>query len=478
MITIGSVALVSIIAYIVMRYKSIKEIYIRLFSVTAIIELIVERGYFLQIGGQQLTYAFFCEIVLAFISIILLLRGITIPNYLLTSFLIIVIVLIIGWLNLMLFPSNAMGANFAVSWDAILVDHAGLQLIRLIPDMWQVSVHVLLYLIISLVSLSIFSKQEWLEIVYNTISIIRYFIIYGVFEAFITYCLKNNFLNDIINLLLGVSRSTVVEIIDRGNGYSLSGLTKEPSHYVFSLAITIILLCAYLKLQYKNSASMREILFTKFCIFFSIVLMGMSMAFSTIYFGICLVLYYFLVISKRGGNNYGRIGIFSLIILLIFKSIEKITSNIMNNVAINTFWGRRIVSLIQEWNLVTSGSWLYSTNSLEWSNRVRLGSTYETFKLIKYRPFFGLGWGATTAHSALAMLISSCGIIGSLLYVNYFSIARKVRVVLYNKLLFYTSLIIYLVMNIFNSLSLRPFYECWTIILIFAFEILSEKRKK
>ena len=66
MITIGSVALVSIIAYIVMRYKSIKEIYIRLFSVTAIIELIVERGYFLQIGGQQLTYAFFCEIVLAF----------------------------------------------------------------------------------------------------------------------------------------------------------------------------------------------------------------------------------------------------------------------------------------------------------------------------------------------------------------------------------------------------------------------------
>ena len=63
MFTIGGLAVTGLIIYFIFKYKNLKKIFIALFSTTATIELFIGRGYFAEVGDQQLTYAFFCEII-------------------------------------------------------------------------------------------------------------------------------------------------------------------------------------------------------------------------------------------------------------------------------------------------------------------------------------------------------------------------------------------------------------------------------
>ena len=479
MITIGSVLLLMIIMYIIIHYKNLKKIYIMLFVTTASIQLLIERGYFIQIGGQQLTFPFFCEIVLSIFSLVYICIVFKTSKRLILSLFIALICLLIGWGSLAIFPSSATGGTFAVSWDEILVQHIERQPIRFIPEMSQTIIHVLLFLIISFVSLSILTKTDWLEIIYKFSKIIRIYVLYGIIELFFVYALKSNILYSIINSILGITKSTVTEISARSGGYELLGLTKESSHYSFVLAIMFIILLAFLKLQLSgNNRNIKDINLTKISLICIIILLPFSMSFLTIYYVILLVLLYYLVISENGKNNLNRIlmTIVSLFILLAFLSLLAMKLSV--SLSLTNFWQRKLLSVIQEWQLILNGTWLAVTSSLEWSTRVRLGSTYETFKLLHFRPIFGLGWGATVAHSSLAMFVVGCGLLGSIGYLNYFTFPREVKIISYNKLLFGTSVVLYLLMNVFNSLSLRPFYELWTILLLFAFEILSGERKK
>lgn len=480
MFTIGGLAVTGLIIYFIFKYKNLKKIFIALFSTTATIELFIGRGYFAEVGDQQLTYAFFCEIILGLLSVIFLFRHLKIRKDNLQLLILVNVVVIVGLLGLLVWPSGAQGGNFRVSWDEIVAEHYPLQNIQFIPEMTQVIIHLFLYLLISFVAFSILTKNEWIHILVRVLKNAKLFIFYGLVEFIIVYVFKSQLLYSILNTVLGVSNSTVLQIVERGNGYSLVGLTREPSHYAFVLTISIIFLISLIKMEQSSLLKPSgKSLSTKISISLGIFLLIVSMSFSSILFGTLLLLLYYLVISKKGRNNTIRIFIVLLILVLLVSNFAMAMTNITENIAVTTtsFWQRRLLSLAQEYNSITNGNWFYATTALEWSTHVRLGSTYETLKMLKYRPIFGLGWGSTTAHSALAMLVSGCGLLGSYIYIDYFSWARKIKLCNYNKQLFYTALSIYLAMNLLNSLSLRPFYELWTILLMFSFEILSKKEE-
>lgn len=470
MITIGSLILLICIGKIC-NQKNLYSIYRSLFALTIIVELLIERGFFIQIGSIQIAYRTICEILLCVISIILIVRsggGVKRKISILTM--LFVLVVVVGLIMLCIFPTGAVGATMEVSWDEILVSKIPKQKIVFGSGMYTEIIQLFLYVVIIVTAVSKLSKNDFMIILEKVIKCSKYLLCLNCIEIFTKYIFHSNVYIDILNKLLGVSYSTVNTLDQRGRGFVLSGGTKEASHFAFSLFILFILVFAYYT---KNKQKSYDYMF------FSIIFLNfiLTMSFSTVYYGLCALLtIWAYCFEKKGYSQIKFISFFILFILGISFAIYylPLISTLIGN---NGFWGRRISSVLEEISLLNNEMWLKASTALEWSNRVRLGSTYETFKLIKYRPLFGLGFSAVSAHSSLAMLFSGVGIIGTILCVEVIFSWCK-RIINLNMELYYTFIFIFLFSLILNSLSLRPFYEMWNILLGYSFALLSSRGEK
>ena len=472
MINIGTLLFIFIYFSTLLKSHRIKSLFIDWLLISIMTEIFIERGYFIQIGSQQVAYRSISEILLFLFSIyIAFTNDLKLTTKRIYDYLCLVFVLLIGWFFLIISPTKATGANFDVSWESILVDKVSRQPIRFTNSMITEIVSIFMYLWISFVCCGYLQTSDEENLLNKFLHYCPIFLMIDMVEVICKYIFHSNLYTFLSDLILGKSISTQEGLINRGNGYALWGLTKEASHYSFFLSILLILYFAKLSLDKQNKLKTRTT--TKIFIFLIILCFAFSMSFSTLFYAICILILLFCIYTEKKGNSLFKLCIITILVIVFIVATIRLLPTIANNVPIGGFWGRRIHSAAEEVKNISNGTWLSATTALEWSNRVRLGSTYETIKLLKYRPLIGLGLASVTAHSSLAMLLCGCGIIGTYFYIKIMFSAKRDDNLRINTSIYLSCIFIFLLMNLLNSLGLRPFYELWTILLSYAIRFIS-----
>ena len=215
-------------------------------------------------------------------------------------------------------------------------------------------------------------------------------------------------------------------------------------------------------------------------LFLIIFLLAIAMSFSSLIYFLAII--YILLLWRFRTVRFELKILITLFqfLIIIFGSflLAKLIPEMMANLDISGFWSRRIRSLFEEIQMMISGNWRYSSNSLEWSNRVRLVSIFENLKIFVSRPIFGFGVGSVTSHGSTAMLLSGGGIISTLLWVKFNFLLERIKI----SYEYVAVILVFLLVNIFNSLSLRPFFDISAIVfsssMIVIFSLKEKKIEK
>lgn len=467
MLTVGSLALLYF-AWKCLSKNNLIEVYKLFFSLTIIVELLIERGYFIQLGSIQIAYRTVCELVLFILSVILCTKN-KAKKYIFSTTSILFIIVLIGIILLIVFPTKATGATMEISWDDILMNKAPKQNIIFNTGMYTELMQLMFYLVIIITAVSLFCKDDYIYILEKVVLYSKPIMYINCLEILTKYIFHSNIYTSILNMILGNSYATTSQLEYRGNGFVLSGFNKEASHYAYSLLILFLLaFCYYICLEKKIDLKYIIIVAINFLL---------TMSFSTIYFGACAILFVLIYYWQRRGYSTIKLSVFISIFVIGIYALFYFLPAISGAIGSTGFFGRRVSSVLEELSLLSNGKWLRATTALEWSNRVRLGSTYETFKLIVYRPLLGLGFSAASAHSSFAMLLSGVGIIGTFSYLKVI-FGWENKIIKFNKSIYISFIFIFIFSLLLNSLGLRPFYEVWNILLAFSFAFLASKGRK
>lgn len=474
-INVFSIVLLILILKSLIKSKDNKMRLINLTVLTATIEIFIEQGNFIQINNLLISYPTVMELLLFIYTLILLVKEKKVKKKTIFLASLIIAVVLLGICNLILNPGNIQGATSEVTWDDIMRG-SSLQNIKFNSYVIKQAIQMFIFITVIVVIYSVFDKQDYIEILKQFSKNVKLMLVVGLIEFVIKYIFNSNLFNSFCEMFFGTTAQAYTEITSRGTGYVLQGFTKEASHYAYTLMIAIISLYAMNKITGKENK----------WIILAIILMIASMSFSCYWFlgGIVLIA---IIKWIQKSNNIGKFVKWILVIsisILIINTILTNISTIYNELEATGFIQRRIKSLIEEIKLIINGEWLYAQNSLEWSNRVRLGSSYETIKLLRYKPLFGIGISAATSHGSTTMLLSGIGIIGTYLWTKLCFYTSNLLI--QNKKYYTLGVIVFLIINLLNSMWLRPFYELsvimWMIPLNFIFtddnKQEKEKRKK
>lgn len=472
--------LITIILYNLFKSDNLKDFYLKLVMITLINQCFIQIGYFIKIGNIEVSYRTICELLLLSTSILILLKvRINRSNF--NNSFIFLFICIFGILRIIIQPSDIVASNINVSWDDFLSVGTQFEKIHFVPFILLEFFSMITFIITTMTIYSIYTYKELNAFIVEFCKWSKFMLIIGCIELVVKYIFNSNLYNSLCNFIFGISSSSNIEIMSRGSGVILQGLTKESSHYIYVLFIIIMVIFV----EYKNTKNSNN----KLWLIIASILGIRAMSFSVLLFGMgILIMWYFYWIRESNTNQLKILKkiLLLFIILIGIGLIIGASSMLINKLSIDShnFWSRRIVSLFEEIKLIFSGEWKTATTSLEWSNRSRLLSVFETLKLMIYRPLLGFGIGAVTSHGSSSMILVGVGLLGTLYWL---------KVVFYGKISGFNNkyfsnsgylsvIIIWFMINMLNSMGLRPFYEISTLILVLVFrnlfgEKINEKKK-
>lgn len=461
-----SLVLVLIILSCFIFTKSIKHIFFNLLLFTTFIQLFVQVGFFIEIEESDVNYRTICELLLLILSIPLIVRkgkfrlnmG---AKYAFMLFAVIAIGLMLTWL----FPSDAQVASIEGSWDDILVKGAAFSNPRISGFVIQQTFQLVCAVFVVLACYNNFENKDFLLLLQKFSLLIKFVFCIFFVELLLKYLFQFEGWGEIVKAFFGLSDSTSVIARSRGFGIELTGLTKEASHHAYSLFVSLLILWANRKLSdAKND----------FWIILGAVFLFLSMSFSAVLFGIGLggifLLYRWngLKVKQRRREQLVLGLAFLGVLLMLIQGIVYLDSE--------GFFSRRILSLVEEFTVLSNDTWQQETEALEWSNRVRLLSVFMSIKAFVSRPVFGYGLGSITCHGSTVMMLSGVGLIGIAIWVRFFFSNIRNRFSFINKGYFRMSVILFLAINMLNSLALRPFYEFHTFFIAISFVVFYSKQ--
>jgi hypothetical protein len=447
--------------------KSIKQIFLRVFIVTSAIQLFVQVGFFMEIGNFDLNYRTVCEIVILFLSLLLLIKkGRLKMSPYSKQGLIFIAVSLVSILFLLIVPSDVLIASIDASWDEIVFSGEELRHPRISGFVIQQTFQFFVAILAILAFYETFDNSVFYRLLKSFSIVVKIFLVIGLIEFILKYLFSFREYGEVVKWIFGLSDSTIVYARYRGFGVELQGLTKEASHFAYVLFVsTIILLADHAVLKSKNSG----------WIFLSIVLLFFCMSFSALLFGSGLI---FIFVLYRWNKLDGIIRYRNQLItgaFFIFISIFFISQ--VSDFSDDGFFSRRILSLVEEFGVISSNTWETQEDALEWSNRVRLLSVYISFKAFLSRPVIGFGLGTVTSHGSTIMMLCGVGVLGLYVWIKTFFSFLKTRFYDVNALYLNIAIFIFLFVNALNSLGLRPFYEFHTFLLAIAFMFLFSKSR-
>lgn len=404
--------LLGVYLFYILTKNDCKKKYIYLLSVTAIMEVVNMRGYFIPTGDESgVSRSFVCELLLFFYSI----YYIKFKKLSLNSWMIAFSYLFL------LFAAIGVVYEFAIPYENPIIDHLnklswdgyayGLTNKTPAKVYWPWSMFMLFKLYMVLVQLviikSIITYENLLLLLRLMDKFIRYAIIYAVFETICKVAFDLTIISDYVSIIiLGVHDYEGM----RADSYALVGVGGEPSTLARYLFFALLLSC--FRKKYDSKYSKREFIITNFT---AIVLMLLGHSMASLWL---LVMYFvFAFIIKNNDHKTNYIKVFKITFLLvIFMSVTIILLTNWLETS-DSYAAYRLNRILYTLDYLSSGVLVGYQYGGE-SSLARLGSIYDVFYDFMCRPVFGLGAGVETSHGGLSSFLSEYGLIGLFLWIG------------------------------------------------------------
>ena len=139
----------------------------------------------------------------------------------------------------------------------------------------------------------------------------------------------------------------------------------------------------------------------------------------------------------------------------------------------------RLINLTNQLDGLLNFSGTYDGSLGDSSTFIRIYSVIMTLNAFVSRPLFGISLGAAYCHGATAMLLSGIGIVGvySLIRFYFFYVTVYKRFII-KKLSFISAIMVYLIVNLLNSLELKPFCNSTLIAVSICFCVIFSYKNK
>ena len=230
------------------------------------IGLLFQIGYMVLIGSIEISYPFFCEIVLFLTYLIYIIKVHKMKKHIFYNLLILCVYLIANIVLLNINTYNKAVLAPGTSVDLWVLGKAPKSYILFGANNILYAFKLIMACLI--VNMSFDLEKDKINNILDKVTFFsKIYLVYGVIEFLIKNILKSSILYDLQNILFGVIGATQINIRLRGGLVSLQGLTKEPSLYTAQLFIILILL-------YRNKKEVN-----KKWIILTIVLMIFKMSF-------------------------------------------------------------------------------------------------------------------------------------------------------------------------------------------------------
>ena len=421
--------------------------------------LFIEAGYAIKIGTEK--YYFFFTITDYFLAgyclCMILRKHINISK----KWLCLALSYIIPVIMLIVFPSNALITPYGVYLDEVLYGSEELVHPSFGIQTVKTSFIFLLYLTIPIYLYSQYGLNDYKKLLRKLSGIIKIFLALGLLEYFIKNVLDlNDMWGNMITFLFGTFDVSFTEGRLRGDSYELILFTRESSHYAYTIFLSSIVLFA------NNLINKRKNGFS-FSLLICFLLLILSTSFSSLLFFIgfiSLFLVYRWFIERP--TSY-RKEIFStaILIMLLFITLPVILSNMGDG-----FIGDRLSNLVINWRDFMAFDLTRVVTLGDNSSQARIFSVMHALEAFSSRPLFGLTLGMVTCHGATASFLASVGIIGLYFWIKAYFYSCPLKQLLCPKPnLYLLSIMIYLLVNMLNSLGIRPFYNTTLLLVVFCF---------
>lgn len=458
--------LLLIVLYIIVTSKTNKQRFVRVLIVNILLATHFESGYFISVNGLELDYG-------QVASLFTVVLGLVANKYQLDKKLTKAGIgfcgaLLLGIVSLIVYPyGEKIVTGDANNYDEVLAGTTEMQFAK--PDMGTISGLIFfgIFTFIIICAYKCLTEEDIKSIVIKLSKYYKLFFLFGIIEILFVYIIRSNIHRIIINAIMGRGRSTFSELINRGGGYMLQGFTREASHYMSALFVSIIVIIVSSVITNKKAGMWVMI----YCI-----ISTLSFSLSAVIYMIGVLCFYCLVILRKSpsGSRKTELKIFllltfSLIITVFCVFVVEITGKSSNN-----YLTQRLYEAIESVSRIMNGGKIDFANS----SMIRLYSVFETFKLFLHRPIFGFGIGTLTCHGSTMMFLGDVGIAGLMLWYHFVTIIKSIyRFDKKGKILYSCSIILYIFINLLSSIYLVPYQSTYILSYIFAsYIVLSHDR--
>lgn len=388
---IFSVVLVGIIILIFLTKKTTVERFLALFALTVIMEANMLSGYFISISGKEIEYSDVSLAITFILALVILCKRKKAYKKSIILSICLISCTFLGVIHTLISTPNTLIIDYNTGWDAYLYGTVSKQNASIGFQSVLMFIRLVLFIVISNGCIVI-DEEKLTKTAQIIIDFSKFHICFAYFELLTKLLFNSNNLIDIKSLILGVGQSTVTTLNYRGLTVSLYGLTRESSHLSESMFL-FCSICLLSGLMKKN----------KKWFILSLVLMMLSMSFSTIMYVVCIVITYILINNINIKKNISTIAIF---LFVLITGIVFISSN--------SYYMERLVGFFTDLSFVKSGG-IISYNNIT-SSKVRLYGILETFKAFCERPLFGFGIGTAYANSGIVSMLADVGIITAIIW--------------------------------------------------------------
>ena len=426
-----------------MRGKNVFENLVLLYAVSG---LFLEIGLVLSIGSSELGPTKFLGYILGFYCVLHVKQ---VPQRIRKVWLGLIICYILPLILLFLFPSTVFVAQGEITWDVILMDGESPVHPTVDGGVLKMTFSMVLNTFIVVHIFTTYTSQMYLRLL-NRVARISVFLLLIALIEFVckNYLGMNDFWGECKDAFWGVTKFTANGRL-RGNFYELVLLTKEASHFAYAMFITAIILISHNIINKGKMVSKSLLL----CCFLLLV----STSFSAILFLVALIalmLMYRWYIQKPKTANLEKILAISAFIVILTSAA------ILINYFSDGFVGKRLAFFYEnaEAFFSTDGELNRFLANTDGSTMIRLTSIIQTLIAFCSRPLFGFSLFAVVCHGSTAMFLANVGIVGMFVWIKlYFYSYPSENISRSSKALYAFAILIFLLVNLFNSYLLSPF---------------------
>ena len=449
---IGFLFLIIIVSILYNR----KKLFENLFLLCLVTQLFVDIGFVAKIGETYIKYTGLIEFVLI-IYCVLKIKKIDKRNnrkwrFLIFSYFVSILLLIV-------YPSSVFVTPPGTHWDYFYSGEIGLVHPRFNMGVVTMTIKFVLYSMIVLYAYSVCALKDYVRILSKMSKIINVFIILGIVEFFFkNFGGGNELWGNMLKIMFGIRDESMVAYYGRMRGglYELNLFTTEASHYAYILFLVILL-------KFANNISINKKKKLDFPIIVSVVIALLSTSFSALLFlagFAALYLVYRWGIIKPKSRKIEQIVFIGLIIVFSSSALISITKQAETEGAILF----RLTNLFNNWDDYMAIDQQIDFHGEDPSSQVRLFSVLQSLNAFASRPLFGHSLSIISCHGAATMFLADVGIVGLILWIRfYFYGCPLVYDLLINKRAYIMGILIYILLNLTNSINLRPFYELTSI---------------